>query len=668
MRCIQKCPLSLAIALALTSQSLYAQQLDTLTVTGTNTTAPGTSQSGLKMDADWRQVPQSVSQVERVAFEQRGAVKLDDALRGVPGINRALGEGARDHFSIRGYDALNDLYRNGLRDGGSAQAYRSLQNIERIDVIKGAAGALYGRGSAGGLINLVTKKADGERVRELGLSAGSFSQRGLALDVGDQLGSQVNGRLNMEYRSADSFVDHVEGDTLFIAPSLRFELSERSQLGLDLEYLNQSQTPYRGVPSVDGKPVNVDSSTYYGGLSDYQDNESVRANLALTQQLTPDMQWRNSIYYSRVEMEQSATRNKSVADGLLNRSVVAFAFDPQVDAGLQSELSWQLSSKHQLLFGAELAHMERTSTSTGASAPATDLLNPVSVSYPQPVLAANRTNSINSYALYGQDLIQISSQLSLLAGARYDHINTHQRTASGAKLTTSEGKLSPRLGLSYAISPQTSLYTSWGRSYQLPYGGIYSSATKAALLETSLSEIGVKAELLENQLQLGASLFQLDRESPQTDAMQQVVDISRDRHEGIELEAHAQLTPQWQLSAGYTWLDARNRDSGMQPNDVPEHTLSLWNSYEPAEGWTLAGGLYYVSERFAGNNEQVKQDSYQLVDLMASYETGSHRIQLNINNLLDEEYTLGATGGGSGLHQVGYGAPRSANLSYRLSF
>ncbi|WP_292754941.1 TonB-dependent receptor plug domain-containing protein, partial [Methylophaga sp. UBA4502] len=98
--------------------------------------------SGSKTDAEWLDVPQSVSVVTDTEITDRGAVRLVDALNGVAGVNNTLGEGSRDQFVIRGFDALNDVYRDGMRDDTGLQSYRSLANIEQIEVVKGPAGAL----------------------------------------------------------------------------------------------------------------------------------------------------------------------------------------------------------------------------------------------------------------------------------------------------------------------------------------------------------------------------------------------------------------------------------------------------------------------------------------------------------------------------------------------
>ena len=127
----------------------------------------------------------------------RGAARLVDALDGVAGVNNTLGEGSRDQFVIRGFDALNDIYRDGMRDDGVLQSYRSLANIERVEVVKGAAGALYGRGSAGGIINLVTKRANGDNFTNVNGSIGSNNQFISQLDSSKALNDKANGRINL---------------------------------------------------------------------------------------------------------------------------------------------------------------------------------------------------------------------------------------------------------------------------------------------------------------------------------------------------------------------------------------------------------------------------------------------------------------------------------------
>lgn len=211
-------PLALAVSLA--SFSSFAEEATTnngdpdkvisLTVQGYKGYAQELPTSGSKSDAEWLDVPQSVSVVTDTEMKDRGAVKLVDALDGVAGVNNTLGEGSRDQFVIRGFDAIRDIYRDGLRDDGNLQSYRSLANVEQVEIVKGPAGALYGRGSAGGIINLVTKRANGDEFTRLSTSYGSNDKLKGSIDTSAKLTDTINGRLNVEVRRANSFVDHVD--------------------------------------------------------------------------------------------------------------------------------------------------------------------------------------------------------------------------------------------------------------------------------------------------------------------------------------------------------------------------------------------------------------------------------------------------------------------------
>jgi len=673
MRSITKNKLSVAITVALAMSGGYspltlADQQETMTVYGSENLDRSQQFSGLKMDASWLEVPQTVSVVTAEDIEARGAVRLGEALRGVPGVAQTLGEGSRDQVTIRGFEAMYDIYRDGLRDAGGNQMYRSLANIERVEVIKGAAGALYGRGSAGGLINLVTKRADGNNVRELSVNAGSWNSYGMTADLGGELTDGINGRINIELKDHESFVDNVEGQTLFIAPTLRAELSDTTTLDLDLEYFNQEQDPYRGVPSVNGVPVNVDRSTNYASVTDFQENETIRLAATLTHQLNNEMKLTTKAFYSHIDIEQSGTRISSVntGAGTIDQKVRKFAYDPQEDLGLQAELNWELD-RHNLLLGAEVAQMKRTFKMGDSATFTNSIYNPTTITVAVPDFndASTSHNKVESRSLYAQDVFALTDTIDLIGGLRYDNIDV-TRTGSGPS-EFSQSEFSPRAGIVWQATDNSSVYATWGRSYQVPWAGIYTRDTNAALQESNLAEIGFKAELLDKKLQFGTSVFQIDKDIPSTNADGEITAINEHRHKGIEFELNGEITQQWSVAAGLTYLDAENLDTGLRPNDVPEKSASVWNSFKPTDNWTMGLGLVYVGERFVGN-EGARLDSYTTVDAMVAYETGPHKIQLNLNNITDEEYFIGATGGGTGDENIGYGAPFNAMLSYKLSF
>ncbi|TNZ76593.1 TonB-dependent siderophore receptor [Vibrio parahaemolyticus] len=624
-------------------------------------------QSGTKTDVEWLDVPQAVSVVTKTEMQDRGAVRLVDALDGVAGVNNTLGEGSRDQFMIRGFDSLNDMYRDGMRDDGTLQSYRSLANVERVEIVKGPAGALYGRGSAGGIINLVTKRANGDNFTHVKGSVGSNSQYVGQVDSSMAFSDKVNGRINLEYRQADSYVDHVDSNDFFIAPTIRVLPADGHTIDIDVEYAHQELVPYRGVPSKNGKPVDLPVSTYFGGTNDYQESDSLRVAVDYEWRLNDQWVWNNRAAFNHIELEQKGTRQGKVTGNEVSQTVNNFGYDPRTTTTLQSELIWE-TNDNQLMLGADFNQIDIDLTlASDKTLPPQNIYNPVVGPTPDPGFKPFRDNTTTTTGVYVQD-VYTWGDLSVIGNVRYDSMDLEQQKAGAGKEKLDDDKVSYRTGLVYRINYDTSVYASLARSWQLPYAGIYINPKLAEFFHTDLKEVGAKAYLLDNALMLNAALFQIDQEQPQTNVDGDVIDKIEVRHQGIELEARGQITKQWDISVGYSYLDAEDKATGKKPNDVSDHLFSLWSTYQLDDNWRLGGGVKYVGDRYAGNDEAVALGDYTTVDLMAAYTTGRHKIQANAYNILDEKYILGATNGTSGLNQIGYGAPAEFMLSYGYQF
>ncbi len=624
-------------------------------------------QSGTKTDVEWLDVPQAVSVVTKTEMEDRGAVRLVDALDGVAGVNNTLGEGSRDQFVIRGFDALNDMYRDGMRDDGTLQSYRSLSNIERVEVVKGPAGALYGRGSAGGIINLVTKRANGDNFTNVNGSVGSNSQFVGQVDSSMAFSDKVNGRINLEHRQADSYVNHVDSNDFFIAPTIRVLPAEGHTVDLDVEYAHQELVPYRGVPSKNGKPVDVSESSFYGGTNDYQESDSLRVGINYEWRLNSEWVWTNRAAYNHIELEQKGTRQGTVTGDKVSQTVNNFGYDPRTTTTMQSELVWETDS-NQMMIGADYNQINIDLTlASDKTLPPKHIYNPVVGATPDPGFKPFRDNTTTTTGIYLQDVYTLGD-LSVIGNVRYDSMELEQQKAGKAQEKLDDNKVSYRGGLVYRINNDMSVYASLARSWQLPYSGIYINPKLAEFFHTDLKEVGAKAYLLDNALMLNAAIFQIDQEQPQTNINGDVINKIEARHQGIELEARGQITELWDISVGYSYLDAEDKDTGKKPNDVSDHLFSLWSTYQLYENWRLGGGVKYVGDRYAGNNEAVALGDYTTVDLMAAYTTGRHKVQANAYNVLGEKYILGATSGKSGTNQIGYGAPAEFMLSYGYQF
>ncbi|MEZ9838014.1 TonB-dependent receptor [Vibrio sp. 10N.261.52.C11] len=674
-------PLALAIGGALTavatvSNVMAAEEVtvdETLQVIGHQYEgyAEHMPQSGTKTDVEWLDVPQAVSVVTKTEMEDRGAVRLVDALDGVAGVNNTLGEGSRDQFVIRGFDALNDMYRDGMRDDGTLQSYRSLANIERVEVVKGPAGALYGRGSAGGIINLVTKRANGDNFTHVNGSVGSNNLFVGQVDSSMALSDKVSGRINVESRQSDSYVDHVDSNDFFIAPTIRILPAEGHTIDLDVEYAHQELVPYRGVPSKNGKPVDVSESTFYGGTNDYQESDSIRVGVNYEWLLNSEWAWTNRAAYNHIELEQKGTRQDKMAvtGNEVKQTVNNLGYDPRTTTTLQSELVWETGS-NQMMIGADYNQVNIDLISAlvrDQDLPPKDIYNPVAGPTPNPGFKPSRDNTTTTTGIYIQDVYTFGD-LSVIGNVRYDSMELEQQKAGSAKENLDDDKVSYRGGLVYRINDDMSVYASLARSWQLPYSGIYINPKLAEFFHNDLKEIGAKAYLLDNALMLNAAVFQIDQEQPETNIDGDVVNKIEARHQGIELEARGQFTEQWDISVGYSYLDAENKETGKKPNDVSDHLFSLWSTYQLDDNWRLGGGVKYVGDRYAGNDEAVALGDYTTVDLMAAYTTGRHKVQANAYNVLNEEYILGATNGTSGTNQIGYGAPAEFMLSYGYQF
>ncbi|KUH63066.1 TonB-dependent receptor [Vibrio parahaemolyticus] len=670
-------PLAVAIGSSLVVPSAVASEETNSTPSATETIqvyghqyegyAEHMPQSGTKTDVEWLDVPQAVSVVTKTEMQDRGAVRLVDALDGVAGVNNTLGEGSRDQFMIRGFDSLNDMYRDGMRDDGTLQSYRSLANVERVEIVKGPAGALYGRGSAGGIINLVTKRANGENFTHVKGSVGSNSQYVGQVDSSMAFSDKVNGRINLEYRQADSYVDHVDSNDFFIAPTIRVLPADGHTIDIDVEYAHQELVPYRGVPSKNGKPVDLPVSTYFGGTNDYQESDSLRVAVDYEWRLNDQWIWNNRAAFNHIELEQKGTRQGKVTGNEVSQTVNNFGYDPRTTTTLQSELIWE-TNDNQLMLGADFNQIDIDLTlASDKTLPPQNIYNPVVGPTPDPGFKPFRDNTTTTTGVYVQD-VYTWGDLSVIGNVRYDSMDLEQQKAGAGKEKLDDDKVSYRTGLVYRINYDTSVYASLARSWQLPYAGIYINPKLAEFFHTDLKEVGAKAYLLDNALMLNAALFQIDQEQPQTNVDGDVIDKIEVRHQGIELEARGQITKQWDISVGYSYLDAEDKATGKKPNDVSDHLFSLWSTYQLDDNWRLGGGVKYVGDRYAGNDEAVALGDYTTVDLMAAYTTGRHKIQANAYNILDEKYILGATNGTSGLNQIGYGAPAEFMLSYGYQF
>lgn len=644
-----------------------------------------------KIPAPLEDIPQSIDVISGELMHAQRALSLQDAVRNAPGVGLSHGDGQRDQVTIRGFSAIADQFVDGFRD--DALYFRDLSNIERIEVLKGPASVLYGRGSSGGLINRVTKKP-GVDVTSLALSYGGWDDKRLEFDLARRKVAQsLSARLTGAIEGADSYRDQQFLDRKALGGSLLFQPADATRLLLQADYLFDKRVTDFGVPAFRGRPVDVDSSTYYGAANakdvDFSRSEVLSSTATLEHRFSDTISLRNGLRYYDYQLDRNNTLpgavNETARTVSLNHGNVT-----RDEHGWSNQLEltheFNLLGRHQALYGVELSRQTKDQTNNTRSAIATvDLFNPVHPVLPRQVPGAPQTNNRGRFkgtAGYVQDLMSFGEHWKALVGVRYDRFQqeTRQRIAGLPNLSRTDTAWSPRAGVVWQPTEGQSYYASWSRSFQ-PSGEAFALAANNADIEpekTTNHELGAKWSALGGKLHATAALYELTRTGiKSTDPTTlKLIPIGEQRTRGLELTGAFDFGRGWHGLASYAYMDAEvtrsvARDAGQSVQGkratlTPKNSGNLWLTKDIGGGLRIGGGVSYVGDRFANPGNTVILPAYTTLDLMASARTGPVTWQVNVYNLTDEGYIVSGHGTSPNLNLPG--APRWAMLTARLSY
>lgn len=683
-------PLAVALLLALAVPAIShaepeAQTLDTVRVQGNAAPKHATdARSATRTDTPLRDVPAAISAVTAIELEERNVRSLNQALETVPGVSLTMGEGRRDQVNIRGFSAMFDQYLDGFRD--DTPYYRDLADIERVEVLRGPASVLYGRGSGGGIINRITKQpVFGGDIGRTTLSLGAYDALRGTLDVGH--GSDAFAwRFNAAAEQAESFRKHVELERQLAAPALAWKLGEGSLL-LQVEALRDRRTPDRGIPSLAGRPAPVDSSTTYGDpLRDYLNNDAADARLTWHSPLGEHWELRAALVDHQARGDFYNTFVSSVNATTLQVARAQYNSTSETDdrfARLETlgnlDGTWL---DHALLIGLEAGWQDRSSKRWTGSAGTVSLFNPdLSVgSTPSSVLGNSSAFNGDSVGLYVQDQMSLGESWKAVVGGRWDRYGqVADNRLTQARLDRTDTTFSPRAGLVWQPNTSHSLYAAWSRSFQTSGDG-YSLATTSADLSpehSTLKEVGWKGDWNEGALSASAALFEQTRDGLRTiDPADptRLIQVGMQRSRGLELEVGGRIGERLDLRLGYTRLQAQivksnDRQSGVslqgnRPSNVPEQLASLWATWTLGHGFDLGVGAFASGSRFSANDNLVRLPGYVRTDAMLRWRHGEHELALNVRNLGDIAWIESA----HSTNQIMPGTPRAATLSWRYNF
>lgn len=657
---------------------------------------PPTATSATKIEAPLRDIPQTVNVVPQSLLRDQAVQSMQDALKNVPGVGLSHGDGQRDQVTIRGFSAIADQFVDGLRD--DALYFRDLSNVEQIEVLKGPASVLYGRGSSGGLINRITKKP-GINLSEVGLTLGSWNQRRGEFDLARAPeDSRFAFRITGALERADSYRDPQFLDRDALAASLLFKASADTNVLLQMDHLKDRRLTDFGIPALNGRPLDVPAGAYYGAANardvDYTQSEVSSVGLTLNHRFNGSLSLRNAFRYYTYSLDRNNTLVNSNSVNEKNRTFTLnhgnvyrdeHGWFNQTELTQKTEL---LGMKHQLLYGVEVGQQNKDLVNFSAPVRGADG-KPIQFSLFNPVLpvlplstsrtpGANNLGTFKTLAFYTQDMIELGPQWKALAGLRYDRFEqeTYDRIPGRSNLGRTDTTWSPRVGLVYQPSSTWSYYASWSKSFQ-PSGEAFSVAANNAQIapeKTTNQEVGVKWDLPDGKSSFTASLFKLERTNIRSSVpgSSVLIPLGEQRTRGLELTFAGEVAPSWQVWAGYAFLDGEMTASptpgfqGKRPTLTPRHSANLWVTKALGNGFGVGGGLNYVGARYADPLNTVTLPGYTTVDAMAYYRMGPWDLQLKLNNLLDRRYIVSAHGSVAHLNLPG--APRSAQVVARYRF
>ncbi len=655
-----------------------------------------------RTDTPIKDVPQSIQVITRKVIEEQRTFRLQNTLENVSGINATdSGASLYENLIIRGFTATDRSYfRNGLIDPFAQFTASDTYNVRRLEVLKGPAAVLYGQGDPGGVINVVTNKPLADAAYSANTTIGNFNFYRSELDATGPLnaGKTVLYRLNVAGQKANSFIDFANRDLAAIAPSVTWLLGSRTTLTVDADYMRRwSNDPY-GLPAqgtiwgnVNGNLPRNRSTT----LGDYSmfNRTSYRIGYDLTHQFDDKWSIRNAYRHSIVEDDRNnlyAFPDSLDADQrTLNRfqvlqPAVARRHAHSMVTNVVGHLRI-LDMDHTLLTGVEL-RQEKTDqfTFTFAAAPPLDLFAPNYSLPPSPFTGNNRYFQADNKtaAFYVQDQIAILPHLKFMGGLRFDYV--HQATQNNEGSNSSDNHaVSPRLGLVYQPIDPLSFYTSWTKGFQPSSPSSLNGNGDLFKPERSTQyEVGVKTFMMDNRLSATLAWFHLTRENlvtpnpdPGLAALGYSVQTGEQRSQGIELDVTAQVTPGWNVIAGYAYTDAevtKDNDATLLNKrlaNVPYNKFTVWSTYHfqegPLKGFGVGGGIFAYSSRTASIfGDPIDMPAYVRADAALYYNRALEQgnwlgakglnLALNVRNLLDQRYV---TTGQAGSSFFFYGEP-----------
>ncbi|MGV0028467.1 TonB-dependent siderophore receptor [Phormidesmis priestleyi] len=652
-----------------------------------------------RTDTPLRDVPASIQVIPQEVLRDQAinssSNPLGNAVQNVSGVNNlGLYGGFAQSLRIRGFNVGTfdgSYFRDGIRlfTFGTPETF----DLEQIEVLKGPASVLFGEAQPGGIINLVTKKPLRDPRYSLEGSAGSFRSVQVGADFSGPLNPEKTAlyRFNGYYSDAGSFRDFVTRERVFLAPVLQFSLGKNTTLTVDAAWSNETRTSDDGFVAIGDGVADLPRNRFIG-----EPFQNVRINdfsigYLLNHRFSDQFTLRNSLRVQWVNPERYFPLRDSLDEATGDLSLLRyFAAGEYKTISTQTNLISKFSTgsiEHQLLFGVDYSRQTDKPKFGGFDDYRTiNIFNPTysRLQYPKAeLLNFFRDDAIDKVGVYLQDQIELTSNLKLLAGGRFDSYfqkrSTQDLGEPKQEFEQSDSRLSPRFGIVYQPTRSLSLYASYTTSFQASFGTNRNGDGSPFAPEIGQQlEAGIKADLNRN-LSATLAFYDLRKKNVTTDDPassdpNDQVQTGEQRSRGIEFDLVGEIVSGWKVIASYAYTDALVSDdrSGFEDNrldNTPKNAASLWTTYEMQQG-SLRGlgfglGAYFVGDRFGDLSNTYVLPSYVRADAAIFYQRDNWRAAVNFRNLFNKKYFTGSDEGRLGVY---IGDPFTVTGSLSFSF
>ncbi|WP_346825591.1 TonB-dependent siderophore receptor [Serratia inhibens] len=662
-----------------TSGTSYAAWDDnTLTVTGQAADEQGYSASSSsvagKTPTARLNEAQSVSVVTQQQLEDYQAESLADAMRFVSGV--AEGNtlaGTEDGFVRRGFGSNSDgsIYRDGVR---SSQGLNFDATTERVEVLKGSASLLYGIQNPGGVINVVSKKPQYDwHTRVSGRYASEGGSAG-TVDVTGPLGNGFAFRLIAEKQNQDYWRNFGSDEHTLIAPSLQWFGEKANFLISYSEY--RYDIPYdRGTAFIDGKPVDIGYKNRLDDKANHAWGHNKTLNAQYGWQFNEDWSTRVTLGWNQRRYDNNEVRVTGV-----NTTTGAVTRRADANRGFNHKtkyLSWDLIGSqnifgmtHDIVLGTDYemnqtyrAHQYqgKANSNFNLNDPQYDMLSPVTNGSTENVANSNNLNRIHSRSVYAKDSISLTPDWIAVLGGRYQHYE--QRASKGfnpvVETLDDEGnKFLPQAGLIYKLTPDVSLYGSVSKSFT-PSTNVDDDGDVGKPEQGTTWEMGSKWQV-SPRLFASVALFNIDERDMSLSINGTTRAINKARSRGAEFELNGEILPDWELSANYSYTNAKiiddgenSANNGNRLQNAPRHSGALYLSHNltisgiPGD-FRVGGGARYIGTRAGDPENSFTLPNYVVADSFIAWNNRlfgeKTQLKLNLNNLFNEHYYTSSGG------------------------